>query len=386
MIALLALLQFQALAQPASRRALLDEAEQLALEAQVLDTQWQPVRYRNKATAAEIHAKAVDAMSRAIAIWDRLDVPDLVGAGLTELSRQQITFGDVDAAVATDHRLIDHWRARGNTPKEGEAYIELARRLEAGRQSTEALARLEQTIAFAQANHLEYVYANALSLKAVWLKVQGRESEAEAAQQVASKAMTEALGSAQKLFVEPKARMPERWLDLPAAPMFAELLVLDQRLRLVLTNRSTKFIETVSLGCAADDGGKWRLGRPLFSTSINHGGVHPNGHFDVTSAFADTRSWWTDRPMGCEEGRPTVVEVLFADGAKWRLATDAPDECGVMSGMPSQRRSVLPAQLQSLRRRDRQGPQQQRPAVAASFTCAQSASDRTQTSSARLDP
>ncbi|MFG6432899.1 hypothetical protein [Roseateles sp. LYH14W] len=328
MIALLALLQCHTLAQPACRRAQLDEAEQLALDAQDLDAKWRRMHFQNKATAAEIHAKAVDSMSRAIAIWDGLDVPNLVGRGLSELSRLQITFGDVDAAVATARRLVEHWHARGNVQKEGDAYFELATRIEAGRQCFEALAGWEQTIAFAQANHLDFLYANALRQKANWLKAQGRESEAEAAQQAASKAMTEAFGSTKKRRVDPEAQMPERWVDVPAAPMFAELLVLDKGQRLALTNRSTKFIESASLGCATDDGGQWRLGRPLFSIFMNHGGVGPNGHFDVTRAFAGTRTRWTDRPMGCEEGRPTVVEVLYADGTKWRLATDAPDEGG----------------------------------------------------------
>lgn len=326
MIALLALLQCHALAQPASRRARLDEAELLALDALGLGAKWPRVRPQNEAAAAEIHAKAVDAMSRAIAIWERMDMPNLVGRGLSELSRLQMTFGDVEAAVAADHRRIDHWRAHGNVRQEGRAYLDLAGRLKACQQNSEALAGLEQAIAFAQANHLGDVYANALWQKASWLKAQGRESEAQAAEHAASKAMTEALGSTQKRRVEPDARMPERWLDVPAAPMAAELLVLDEGQRLVLTNRSTKSIGTVSLGCATDDGGQWRLGRPLFSMFMNHGGVGPSGHFDVTRPFAGTRTRWTDRPMGCEEGRPTVVEALFADGTKWRLVTESPDD------------------------------------------------------------
>lgn len=217
-VALLALLHSHAQTQPNSRRLQLDEAEQLALEAQSLGYKSERMRYRSETAATEVHAEAIKAMSRAISIWEQLEVPSLVGAGLTELSRLQVSFGDVDAALASTRRKIDYWHAHGDLQREGEACSELSARLWAGRRNAEALAMLEQTIAFAQANHLSDLYANELSMKAIYLKAMGRNPEADVAEQMAAKANLERLGSMHQAVAEPEARMPDRWLDVQAAP------------------------------------------------------------------------------------------------------------------------------------------------------------------------
>jgi hypothetical protein len=57
-----------------------------------------------------------------------------LGAGTVTSARSPLAMWI--AAVATDRRLIDHWRERGNVQKEGEAYLGLASRLVLNRKLT----------------------------------------------------------------------------------------------------------------------------------------------------------------------------------------------------------------------------------------------------------
>ena len=320
-IALGMFMQSPALAQPDSRRLQLDEAEQLALDAQPLDGESVRLQAGKQATtAASVHAAAVNSMSLAVEIWERLRMPDLVGAGLTELSNLQMSSGDVDASIATNYRLIDHWRVHGNPEREGWADFELASRLVTIHRRTEALARWEQTIAFAKANRLDDVYANALSQEAILLKLLGRPAEAKLAEQSANKAMAELMGSMHQPLAEPElTQLPEGWIDVPTSPLVAELKAVDGKSHLLLTNHDAKSISSVTLGCVVESHGRWRLVRGLFAQSIMDATVATGSHFDITRDFVGTRDWWTDRPMGCQEGRPGVVEIGFSDGTGWRL-------------------------------------------------------------------
>ena len=315
-------LQAHALSQPDSRRPQLDEAEQLALGAKSLEREATRLQAgKDPTTATTLRAEAVDSMSLAVDIWERLHAPDLFSAGLTELSNLQMSSGEADASLATSHRLIDYWHGQANKEREGWAHFELATHVEAIRGRTESIPEWKQTIGFAKANGLDDVYANALSQEAILLKLVGRPDEAETAEREAKKAMTAlTTASMRQPLVGPElTRLPEGWIDVPTSPLVAELKVVGGKSLLLLTNHDARSISSASLGCVIDSPGGWRLVRGLFGISIMDSTLATGGHFDITRDFASARDQWTDRPMGCQQGRPGVVGIGFSDGTTWHL-------------------------------------------------------------------
>jgi tetratricopeptide (TPR) repeat protein len=270
------------------------------------------------------HRKAIDNVARALDIWFRLNEPELIETGSDELARLYLVAQDVNSSVATMGRLAEYWRSQGKRDREGEALFTRSVRLLQAHRFEDALRELQPVIAFARENHLPALHAGCLDEKALLLRLLGRKAEAKATAEEASRVReriepdTQAVKDAQL-----PAGIPVGWVDVPEAPVAAEIRTVDGEERAVLTNRGTKSMVGVTIGCIVKQGEGWQTISELSGVAISDAQVGPGAYFDVTRMFGGPRNRWTNRPMGCDNAFPGVVGVRFADGSEWHLPSSS---------------------------------------------------------------
>jgi tetratricopeptide (TPR) repeat protein len=262
---------------------------------------------------------SIERFRRAVDLWHQAGAREREAKGLEELARLYLCLREPGRAIETLERMVGLWPAASDPLRRVGALQTLALRLEQAKRHDEALARINEAVELSRAAGQARAESARLYQGARLYEVMGRAGEA-AAYQARSEALERAADAARAEAQEAPepVQAPAAWYDLPSAPLAAEYRTEDGVVRAVLVNRSTKGVEGVMFGCAADVDGKVHVARKLGGMGRNHGGVRPGDYFDPFERLNGPLNEWTDEKMGCEAGgRMVVVEVTYDDGSTW---------------------------------------------------------------------
>jgi tetratricopeptide (TPR) repeat protein len=310
------------IAQEPSREEALKEAGRLGTEAERLRAE----AYKKLQAGAdrtiltEAERAAAEKFRQAIELWRAAgDYKRLVGAS-EELSRIYSVVGDYEKAIGSLQREAEFWQGRNDLPRQTHALWLMGIRQMQMRREKAASETFERVVEMSRAAGLFSVERNALgSLASLYDKL-GRVEESEELRRRAKELWSRPDVSPPEVRAPSMpAVIPTQWADLDSTPLVAQYREVDGVKQAVLVNRSSKGIEMVSFGCAAEEGGKTQVLNGLIGIGLNHGGVRPGFYYAPFAALNRPQNPWTDEKMSCEGAAKIIVtEAIFADGSKWK--------------------------------------------------------------------
>jgi hypothetical protein len=128
---------------------------------------------------------------------------------------------------------------------------------------------------------------------------------------------------------ETSGTIPPQWIDVPGAPLVAEVHTKDGQPYAVLVNRSDATVVSFEVGGVENEAGRTRVRCEIMTHTDDGGGVGPGSLWGWALPMARGKAHvMIAKQNGCAEtARHGVVRATFADGTTW-TAEGAPWRAG----------------------------------------------------------